>query len=60
MRLRRGAAYDYERDFGGVRYVFCRGLDPDDRSSGVFVPNFARELVEAVDALLIPPLEQAA
>ena len=60
MRLRLGAGYDYDRDFGGVRYVFCRGLDPADRASGVCVPRFARELVEAVDALLVPPLEQAA
>ena len=29
LRLRRGATYDYARDFGGVRYLFCRGLAPD-------------------------------
>ncbi|MCE4364562.1 exodeoxyribonuclease V subunit beta [Xanthomonas hortorum] len=27
LRFRLGAAYDYARDFGGVRYLFCRGLD---------------------------------
>ena len=27
LRFRLGADYDYDRDFGGVRYVFCRGLD---------------------------------
>ncbi|MHC9083789.1 UvrD-helicase domain-containing protein [Luteimonas sp. RIT-PG2_3] len=32
LRFRLGAAsagggYDYDRDFGGVRYLFCRGLD---------------------------------
>ncbi|MGO1540068.1 MAG: exodeoxyribonuclease V subunit beta [Luteimonas sp.] len=26
LRFRLGDAYDYERDFGGARYVFCRGL----------------------------------
>ncbi|MHB8913211.1 MAG: 3'-5' exonuclease, partial [Lysobacter sp.] len=27
LRFRLGDGYDYARDFGGVRYVFCRGLD---------------------------------
>ncbi|MFB8923587.1 exodeoxyribonuclease V subunit beta [Xanthomonas arboricola pv. juglandis] len=27
LRFRLGQAYDYARDFGGVRYLFCRGLD---------------------------------
>ncbi|WAH64384.1 exodeoxyribonuclease V subunit beta [Xanthomonas hortorum] len=27
LRFRLGDAYDYARDFGGVRYLFCRGLD---------------------------------
>ena len=27
LRFRLGAGYDYERDFGGARYLFCRGLD---------------------------------
>jgi exodeoxyribonuclease V beta subunit len=60
MRLRLGPSYDYDRDFGGVRYVFCRGLDAADPGRGMFVPHFARELVEAVDALLVSPMEQAA
>ncbi|WP_368563015.1 exodeoxyribonuclease V subunit beta [Pseudoxanthomonas sp. UTMC 1351] len=60
MQLRLGEQYDYDRDFGGVRYVFCRGLDVADPARGVFVPQFPRALVEAVDALLVPPLELAA
>ncbi|MEJ1097486.1 MULTISPECIES: exodeoxyribonuclease V subunit beta [unclassified Pseudoxanthomonas] len=60
MQLRLGGKYDYDRDFGGVRYVFCRGLDVIDPARGVFVPQFPRALVEAVDALLVPPLEAAA
>ena len=27
LRFRLGDAYDYARDFGGARYVFCRGVD---------------------------------
>ena len=60
MQLRLGDAYDYDRDLGGVRYVFCRGLDGADPARGVFVPQFPRALVEAVDALLVPSLEVAA
>ncbi|MCY7353538.1 MAG: UvrD-helicase domain-containing protein [Lysobacter sp.] len=26
LRFRLGGAYDYARDFGGIRYLFCRGL----------------------------------
>ena len=52
LRVRRGAAYDYARDFGGVRYLFCRGLDRDEPARGVIAPRFAPGLVEAVDALL--------
>ena len=60
MQLRLGAAYDYERDFGGVRYVFCRGLELADPARGVFVPQFSRALIEAVDALLVSPKAHAA
>ncbi|WP_058836098.1 UvrD-helicase domain-containing protein [Luteimonas abyssi] len=47
---RRG--YDYARDFGGIRYLFCRGLDatrPD--APGVYAHRFAPELIHALDAL---------
>ncbi|MCC8473773.1 exodeoxyribonuclease V subunit beta [Xanthomonas arboricola] len=41
LRFRLGDGYDYARDFGGVRYLFCRGLDAtrnpaaDSRSDSV-------------------------
>jgi exodeoxyribonuclease V beta subunit len=44
--------YDYARDFGGIRYLFCRGLDAmRDDSPGVHAQRFAPELIEALDAL---------
>jgi exodeoxyribonuclease V beta subunit len=52
LRFRRGPGYDYERDFGGVRYLFCRGLDPDDggvRGVHAVKPPFA--LIDALDRL---------
>ena len=52
LRVRRGGDYDYDRDFGGVRYLFCRGLDRAEPARGVIAPRFEQALVEAVDALL--------
>ena len=44
--------YDYERHFGGVRYVFLRGTDPDRPGQGVHAdrpdPRFLRALDEAL------------
>jgi exodeoxyribonuclease V beta subunit len=50
LRLRR-ADYDYARDFGGVRYLFCRGLDRAAPGRGVIAPAFDAGLVHALDAL---------
>ena len=44
--------YDYARDFGGIRYVFCRGLDATRTDSpGIHAQRFAPELVHALDGL---------
>ena len=52
LRFRLGDAYDYARDFGGVRYLFCRGLDAaGNDGQGVQAWRFAPGLVHAVDAL---------
>jgi len=52
LRFRLGSGYDYARDFGGVRYLFCRGLDATrDPSPGVCAWQFEPALVAAVDAL---------
>ena len=61
LRFRLGDAYDYARDFGGIRYLFCRGLDPlGDASAGVFQHRFAAELVHALDALFAGHAQGAA
>ncbi len=67
LRFRLGDAYDYARDFGGIRYLFCRGLEPladpgrgalspralsaGVPSAGVFAHAFPAELVHALDVL---------
>ena len=46
-------AYDYARHFGGVRYLFCRGLQSQRADSpGVFASLPPRALVESLDGLL--------
>src|SRR5690606_28062797 len=54
LRFRLGDRYDYARDFGGIRYVFCRGIELDARGDdcpGVYHDRFAPELVHVLDAL---------
>lgn len=52
LRFRLGDGYDYAHDFGGVRYLFCRGLNAGDAASpGVRAWTFAPELVATLDAL---------
>lgn len=52
LRFRLGAGYDYARDFGGIRYLFCRGLDAGTAASpGIHAQRFPPELVHALDAL---------
>ncbi|HEY5851384.1 MAG TPA: exodeoxyribonuclease V subunit beta [Lysobacter sp.] len=48
LRFRLGDAYDYGRDFGGVRYLFCRGL-VEGQGIHAHTPDVA--LVDALDAL---------
>ncbi|HLK12800.1 MAG TPA: exodeoxyribonuclease V subunit beta [Candidatus Binatia bacterium] len=52
LRLRL-PGYAYEAHFGGVFYLFLRGLDPaSGPARGVFHDRPARALVEALDALM--------
>ena len=42
--------YDYERHFGGVYYLFVRGMSPEQgSSSGVYYTRPSRSLIEALD-----------
>lgn len=42
--------YDYDRDIGGVRYLFLRGIAAGTR--GVYAAKPSRQLVEALDELM--------
>jgi exodeoxyribonuclease V beta subunit len=50
---RRLVGYDYDRHFGGVRYLFLRGMDPSRGAScGVYADRPARAVIERLDAAL--------
>ena len=52
LRFRLGDGYDYDRDFGGIRYLFCRGLDASRSDSpGIHAQRFAPQLVHVLDDL---------
>ena len=53
LRFRLGADYDIDRHLGGVRYVFCRGLDRDDASHpGVHALRLPSAAILAIDRLM--------
>ncbi|MBW2273799.1 MAG: UvrD-helicase domain-containing protein [Deltaproteobacteria bacterium] len=49
--------YDYERDMGGVYYLFLRGMSPKAAGCGVYCDRPPRALVEALSELLEAPGE---
>jgi len=52
LRFRLGSHYTQERDLGGIRYLFCRGLEAGRADApGVHAQRFAPALVEAMDVL---------
>jgi len=52
LGFRLGNTYDYARDFGGIRYLFCRGLDARRHPSpGIYAHCFTPELIHALDHL---------
>ncbi|RYZ74768.1 MAG: exodeoxyribonuclease V subunit beta [Lysobacteraceae bacterium] len=52
LRFRLGAGYDYARDFGGIRYLFCRGLRAGDPAApGVHAHCYPPQLVDGLDRL---------
>ncbi|WP_282296981.1 exodeoxyribonuclease V subunit beta [Stenotrophomonas sp. PS02289] len=58
LRFRLGDGYDYARDMGGIRYLFCRGLAVP--GEGVYSRRFDPALVDALDALFAGgPAQQA-
>jgi exodeoxyribonuclease V beta subunit len=47
------ADYDYDRHFGGVFYIFLRGLEPGRPDCGIFRARPTRQVIERLDHALI-------
>lgn len=45
------ADYDYDRHFGGVIYLFLRGVDGDDPQQGIYATRPERELIALMDEM---------
>lgn len=50
LRLR---DYDYDQHFGGVIYLFLRGVSVEDNRCGLYQDRPSRQLIEALSALLV-------
>jgi len=55
---RRLPGYDYEQHFGGVHYVFVRGLEPLRADLGLFHDRPPRERIERLSSVLGPAEEE--
>lgn len=51
LRFRLHDRYQYSRDFGGIYYLFCRGLNLENPQSGVYSIRFSQNCIETIDAL---------
>jgi exodeoxyribonuclease V beta subunit len=49
--------YRYEEHFGGVRYVFLRGLEPSRPEFGIFDDRPSCSLIEELERALLEPME---
>lgn len=56
----RMADYDYDRHFGGVIYLFLRGVGEDGSDRGIFTTRPVRELIEQMDALFAGKIQEKA
>ncbi|MCS3430946.1 exodeoxyribonuclease V subunit beta [Klebsiella sp. BIGb0407] len=52
--------YDYQQHFGGVIYLFLRGVEQDKPGQGIFTACPDRELIEAMDHLFAGNREEVA
>ena len=50
LRARLGENYDYDRDFGGVAYLFLRGMNGEP-TSGVYFDKPSKVLIDGMDLL---------
>ena len=50
------ADYDYDQHFGGIVYLYLRGLRPDLPGNGVFFHRLSRDTVDHLSDHVFPPM----
>ncbi|PVM23127.1 hypothetical protein C4802_25945, partial [Salmonella enterica subsp. enterica serovar Rubislaw] len=56
----RMANYDYERHFGGVIYLFLRGVDSERPQQGIFTTRPAAALINQLDDMFAGEMSEEA
>ncbi|HBS6410451.1 TPA: exodeoxyribonuclease V subunit beta [Klebsiella pneumoniae] len=54
------ADYDYDRHFGGVIYLFLRGMDGQEGGQGIFTTRPVRPLIDGLDQLFAGETQEEA
>ncbi|HCT3950810.1 exodeoxyribonuclease V subunit beta [Klebsiella pneumoniae] len=54
------ADYDYDRHFGGVIYLFLRGMDGQEGGQGIFTTRPVRPLIDGLDQLFAEETQEEA
>ncbi|PLE83248.1 exodeoxyribonuclease V subunit beta [Klebsiella pneumoniae] len=54
------ADYDYDRHFGGVIYLFLRGMDGQEGGQGIFTTRPVRPLIDGLDKLFAGETQEEA
>ncbi|SBY38103.1 exodeoxyribonuclease V subunit beta [Klebsiella pneumoniae] len=54
------ADYDYDRHFGGVIYLFLRGMDGQEGGQGIFTTRPVRPLIDGLDQLFAGQTQEEA
>ena len=54
------ADYDYDRHFGGVIYLFLRGMDGQEGAQGIFTTRPVRPLIDGLDQLFAGETQEEA
>ena len=54
------ADYDYDRHFGGVIYLFLRGMDGQEGGQGIFTTRPMRPLIDGLDQLFAGETQEEA
>ncbi|MEH5114749.1 exodeoxyribonuclease V subunit beta [Klebsiella variicola] len=54
------ADYDYDRHFGGVIYLFLRGMDGQEGEQGIFTTRPVRPLIDGLDKLFAGETQEEA